>query len=86
MRQIISNKLIKEEMDKPLKSTYKDVGTCLRYKGKQAINRSKFRTATDAQKYLDNLLSIGVINPTYVVYKCPECHLWHVGLKEWSEK
>ena len=37
------------------------------------------------QNYFEKLLSIGVINPSYVVYKCPECHMWHVGLKEWSE-
>jgi len=47
--------------------------------------RSKFKTAKDAQNYFEKLLSIGVINPSYVVYKCPECHMWHVGLKEWSE-
>lgn len=78
-------KLIKEEMTN-FKPTYKDVGTCLRYRGKQQIFRSKFKTAQDAQEQLDKLRRINVVNPTYEVYKCPECHMWHFGLKEWANE
>ena len=87
MKQKISKRLMDDEMKgAPIKPNYKDVGTCLRQKGDIQINRSKFKTAKDAQEQYDKLLSIGVVKTTYVVYKCPECHLWHFGLKEWAEK
>ena len=76
-------KIIEEEVSK---IKHKDVGTCLRYKGKQLIFRSKFKTSTDAQEHLDMLNRLRVINPAYEVYKCPICHLWHFGLKEWVNK
>ena len=68
------------------KPKFKDVGTCLRDKGDFQIYRSKFKTRTDAQGNLDMLRRLGVINTTYEVYKCPVCHLWHAGLKEWANK
>jgi len=76
-------KIIEEEVSK---IKYKDVGTCLRYKGKQRIFRSKFKTSLDAQEHLDMLKRLRVVNLLYEVYKCPECHLWHFGLKEWANK
>jgi len=64
----------------------KDIGTCLRQIGKLQINRSKYKNAKDAQDKLDELLAIEVINKDYVVYKCPTCHTWHMGLKKWENK
>ena len=79
-----NKKLIEEEMTPKAKS--KDVGTCLRYKGKQQIFRSKFKNPKDAQEQLDTLKNIGVVTDSaYEVYRCPECHQWHFGLKEWSK-
>lgn len=69
-----------------IKETYKDIGTCLRDNGEKQIYRSKFKTSEDAQEQLDRLNRLGVINPNYEVYKCPDCRLWHFGLKEWSKK
>lgn len=83
MKEKLSKRLLKEDMSN---FKYKDVGTCFRKKGSQAINRSKFKNAQDAQDQLTSLLNIGVVNPSFVVYQCPECHMWHFGLHEWSEK
>ena len=70
---------------KSVKPTYTDVGTCLRFKGEAQIFRSKFKTESDATDEMNKLKSIGVTNPIYVTYKCPECSRWHFGLKEWGE-
>ena len=72
-------------MSRPIKPDYRDVGTCLRYKGEEQIFRSKFKSPEDAQAQLDSLRRLNVINPTYEVYKCPECGMWHFGKKEWTE-
>jgi hypothetical protein len=63
----------------------KDIGTCLRYKNGIQIFRSKYKNQKDAQDELDKLLYIGVVNTSHIVYKCPECKLWHVGSKEWAK-
>ena len=79
-------KLIEDEMTS-VKPNYKDVGTCLRQKGEMQIYRSKFKNAKDAQDNLDMLKRLGVIDdPTYRVYKCPACSMWHFGLKEWANE
>jgi len=78
----ISEHLIKKELT-TLKPN-KDVGTCLRRKNGVTIYRSKYKTSQDAQEQLQSLLSIGVISPLCEVYKCPVCHMWHIGLKEWA--
>ena len=78
-------KLIIDEMTS-IKPKCKDVGTCLRQKGEVQIYRSKFKNSKDAQDQLDMLNRLGVINPTYKVYKCPACTLWHFGLKEWADE
>ena len=68
-----------------MKST-KDVGTCTRQFGNQQIMRSKYKSKEDADIEFKILVDLEVINPKYVVYKCPECHHWHFGLKEWEKK
>jgi len=75
---------IREEMGRPIKPDYRDVGTCLRYKGDEQIFRSKFKNAEDAQNQYNRLLNINVVDPTFEVYKCPECGMWHFGKKEWA--
>lgn len=77
---------IKDEMTRPIKPDNKDVGTCLRYKGKEQIFRSKFKNAKDAQEQFEKLKRLGVTHNDYVVYKCPECGLWHFGKKEWENE
>jgi len=62
-----------------------EVGTCLRYIDGEQVFRSKFRTPEDAQEKYESLLYINVVNPNYIVYKCPECSSWHFGKKEWSK-
>jgi len=89
MKEKLSKKLLDEhkEMIKNIyKPDYRDVGTCLRQVGSQQINRSKFRNEGDAQRQLDSLRILDVVNKNFVTYKCPACHMWHIGLKEWGEK
>ena len=63
----------------------KDVGTCLRYKDGKQIFRSKYKNYNDANNELKRLNGLQVINPSYVVYVCPECKMFHLGLKEWEK-
>lgn len=63
-----------------------DVGTCLRYLNDKPIFRNKYKSFKDAQDTFDRLKSIDVVNTIYEVYKCPVCHHYHFGLKEWSNK
>jgi len=67
-------------------SESKDSGTCLRQYGTQQINRTKFKSQKTAQEELNKLLGLEVINKSYVVYLCPICKMWHLGLKEWENK
>jgi len=64
----------------------KDVGTCLRWKNGKQIFRSKYKKPSDAQGELETLQCLNVIDPLYKVYKCPVCHMWHMGDKEWANK
>lgn len=63
----------------------KDIGTCLRYVGTTQVFRSKYKKQSDVQEQLSVLKSMNVIDHSYEVYKCPICHTWHMGLKEWSK-
>ena len=64
----------------------KDIGTCLRLSENKHINRSKYKNAKDAKEQLDILIGLEVINLSNVVYKCPICNSFHVGLKEWENR
>jgi hypothetical protein len=80
------DKKIEEMTQRPIKPENKDVGACLRYRGKEQIFRSKFRNAEDAQDRFDKYKKLGVVNPEFIVYKCPECKMWHFGKKEWANE
>jgi hypothetical protein len=57
----------------------KDHGTCLRIKDGRQINRSKFKTEMDALDALDFHKNLGVIKDSDTIYKCKECHMYHMG-------
>jgi hypothetical protein len=83
MERRIDKRLLRE-LKNEYQPNYKDAGTCFRTKNGERINRSKFKNAKDAQEQLNSLKHIGVVKKEYEVYKCPECNMWHIGLKEWS--
>ena len=66
--------------------TTKDAGTCSRQIGQLSIIRTKYKSKADADTEFNILVDLEVINKNYVVFKCPECHLWHFGSKEWEKK
>lgn len=63
----------------------KDLGVCARPMNGDTLYRTKFKNSEDAQGHLDMLKRLDVVDTSYEVYECPECHLWHFGLKEWSK-
>lgn len=69
-----------------MKENSDDIGTCSRQINKQQINRTKFKSEQSANEQFKKLLELNVINPNYIVYKCPVCKTWHIGKKEWSLK
>jgi rubrerythrin len=69
-----------------MKENSNDLGTCSRQIGQQQVNRTKFKTEQSANEQFKKLLELDVINPSYIVYKCPVCKTWHIGKKEWSLK
>lgn len=84
--RMLKKELRSQAKNNEFKPNYKDTGVCLRIFRKEQITRSKFRNEKDAQEFLHSLRSINVVNLKYVTYKCPECHTWHIGLKEWENK
>ena len=57
-------------------------GVCVRQDGFNQINRTKYESEKVAKEQYEKLLVIGVVDPSYIIYKCPVCHMWHYGLKE----
>lgn len=62
------------------------IGDCLRFtKSGLRVFKSKYQTQEDAKEVHDRLSRIGIYNHKHNLYKCTECHCWHIGTEKESE-
>lgn len=57
-------------------------GVCLQFNKGVMVSKTKYKTPGDCKINIENLKSIGVIDPTSTPYKCGECNTYHSGTKK----
>ena len=61
-------------------------GVCLIGITPNQVRRTKFDSEENVKDAMEFHIVHGLIDPSFVIYKCKHCKYFHFGKKEWKEQ